>query len=75
MPPKSPINRSRESRGVARSGGLLVLAVGWREGSAYGRAAAAGIEGHGQWCSVREDTLMPLILDFFEQRMVEDFAV
>jgi hypothetical protein len=26
-------------------------------------AAAAGIEGHGQWCSVREDTLLPPILD------------
>jgi site-specific DNA recombinase len=38
-------------------------------GRQYGRAAAAGIEGHGQWCSVREDTLMPLILDFFEQRV------
>jgi site-specific DNA recombinase len=38
-------------------------------GRQYERAAAAGIEGHGQWCSVREDTPMPLILDFFEQRV------
>ena len=27
------------------------------------------IPGHGQWCSVREDTLIPLILDFFDQRV------
>lgn len=38
-------------------------------GRQYGRQEAAAIPGHGQWCSVREDTLLPLVLDFFEQRV------
>jgi site-specific DNA recombinase len=38
-------------------------------GRQYGRAAAAAIESHGQWCSVREDALMSLVLDFFEARV------
>lgn len=38
-------------------------------GRQYGREAASAISGHGQWCSVREDALLPLALDFFEQRV------
>lgn len=38
-------------------------------GRQYGRAEADRIPGHGQWCSVREDMLLPLVLDFFGQRV------
>jgi hypothetical protein len=38
-------------------------------GRQYGRAEAAALPIHGQWCSIREATLLPLILDFFEQRI------
>ena len=38
-------------------------------GRSYGSSEAAAIPGHGQWCSVREDDLLPLILDFFEKRI------
>jgi site-specific DNA recombinase len=38
-------------------------------GRQYGKEAAAQIEGHGTWCSVREDVLLPLALRFFEERV------
>ncbi len=38
-------------------------------GIEYGRAEASAIPGHGAWCSVREDALLPLVLDFFQERV------
>lgn len=35
----------------------------------YGGVEASAIPGHGAWCSVREDTLLPLVLDFFQERV------
>jgi site-specific DNA recombinase len=35
----------------------------------YGNEAAEAIEGHGRWCSCREDVLLPFVLDFFESRV------
>lgn len=35
----------------------------------YGKVAAEAIEGHGVLCSMREDVLLPFILDFFERRV------
>jgi site-specific DNA recombinase len=38
-------------------------------GIEYGQAEASAIPGHGAWCSVREDALLPLVLDFFQERV------
>jgi site-specific DNA recombinase len=38
-------------------------------GRTYGKVAAEQIEGHGQWLSVREDALLPLVERFFAQRI------
>jgi site-specific DNA recombinase len=38
-------------------------------GRAYGRTAAEAIEGHGQWLSVREDAILPLVERFFCERI------
>ena len=38
-------------------------------GRTYGKVAADQIEGHGQWLSVREDALLPLVEQFFAQRI------
>lgn len=38
-------------------------------GRSYGRAAADAIEGHGLWCSVREDLLLPFVERFFSERV------
>ncbi len=38
-------------------------------GIEYGQGEANGIPGHGAWCSVREDALLPLVLDFFQERV------
>ena len=38
-------------------------------GRAYGRVAAEQIDGHGQWLYVREDHLLPLVEEFFAQRI------
>jgi hypothetical protein len=35
----------------------------------YGNEAAEAIEGHGRWCSCRQDVLMPFVLDFFQERV------
>ncbi len=34
-------------------------------GRTYGKVAADQIEGHGQWLSIREDALLPLVEQFF----------
>jgi hypothetical protein len=38
-------------------------------GRSYGCEAADAIEGHGQWCSVREDLLLPFVERFFAERV------
>jgi site-specific DNA recombinase len=38
-------------------------------GRRYGRVAADQIEGHGQWLSIREDALLPLVERFFCERI------
>jgi hypothetical protein len=38
-------------------------------GRSYGREAAEQIDGHGQWLSIREDTLLPLVERFFQHRI------
>jgi DNA invertase Pin-like site-specific DNA recombinase len=38
-------------------------------GRTYGKVAADQIEGHGQWLSVREDVLLPLVEHFFAERI------
>jgi len=38
-------------------------------GRTYGKVAADLIEGHGQWLSVREDVLLPLVERFFAERV------
>jgi site-specific DNA recombinase len=38
-------------------------------GRTYGREAAEQIDGHGQWLSLREDVLLPLVKRFFQQRI------
>lgn len=38
-------------------------------GRTYGREAAEQIDGHGQWLSLREDVLLPLVERFFQQRI------
>ena len=38
-------------------------------GRTYGREAADQIDGHGQWLSVREDIMLPLVERFFQQRI------
>jgi site-specific DNA recombinase len=38
-------------------------------GRTYGKVAAEQIEGHGQWLSVREDALVPLVESFFAERI------
>jgi site-specific DNA recombinase len=38
-------------------------------GRSYGREAAEQIDGHGLWCSAREDVLLPLVERFFQQRV------
>ncbi len=38
-------------------------------GRAYGRVAAEQIDGHGQWIYLREDHLLPLVEQFFAQRI------
>jgi site-specific DNA recombinase len=38
-------------------------------GRSYGKVAADQIEGHGQWLSIREDALLPLIERFFCERI------
>ncbi len=38
-------------------------------GRTYGKTAADRIEGHGQWLSIREDTLLPLVDKFFADRI------
>jgi hypothetical protein len=38
-------------------------------GRSYGKAAADQIEGHGQWFSIREDALLPLVERFFCKRI------
>ncbi|MDP9369770.1 MAG: recombinase family protein, partial [Chloroflexota bacterium] len=38
-------------------------------GRTYGKVAADQIEGHGQWLSVREDALVPLVESFFAERI------
>ena len=38
-------------------------------GRTYGKVAADQIEGHGQWLSVREDALLPLVERFFAERI------
>ncbi len=38
-------------------------------GRTYGKVAAEQIEGHGQWLSVREDMLLPLVERFFAERI------
>jgi len=38
-------------------------------GRVYGAVAADQIDGHGKWLSIREDALLPLVEDFFAQRI------
>ena len=38
-------------------------------GRAYGREAAEQIDGHGQWLSIREDQLLPIVEQFFAERI------
>jgi site-specific DNA recombinase len=38
-------------------------------GRAYGKQAADQIDGHGQWLSVREDLLLPIVENFFAERI------
>ena len=38
-------------------------------GRTYGKVAAEQIEGHGQWLSLREDALLPLVEQFFAERI------
>lgn len=38
-------------------------------GRSYGKEAADAIPGHGQWLYLREDVLLPLIEDFFAERI------
>jgi len=38
-------------------------------GRTYGKVAADQIEGHGQWLSIREDALLPLVEQFFAERI------
>ncbi len=38
-------------------------------GRSYGKVAADQIEGHGQWLSIREDALLPLVESFFCERI------
>jgi len=38
-------------------------------GRTYGKVAADQIEGHGQWLSIREDVLLPLVERFFAERV------
>jgi site-specific DNA recombinase len=38
-------------------------------GRSYGRVAAEEIDGHGQWLSIREDALLPLVERFFCERI------
>jgi hypothetical protein len=38
-------------------------------GRTYGKVAADQIDGHGQWLSVREDALVPLVEAFFAERI------
>jgi site-specific DNA recombinase len=38
-------------------------------GRTYGKVAADQIDGHGQWLSVREDVLVPLVERFFAERI------
>ena len=38
-------------------------------GRTYGKTAAEQIDGHGQWLSLREDALLPLVETFFAQRI------
>lgn len=38
-------------------------------GRSYGKEAADQIPGHGQWLYLREDVLLPLVEDFFAQRI------
>ena len=38
-------------------------------GRTYGKTAADQIDGHGQWLSLREDALLPLVETFFAQRI------
>jgi site-specific DNA recombinase len=38
-------------------------------GRSYGKQAAERIDGHGQWLSLREDALLPLVERFFSERI------
>jgi site-specific DNA recombinase len=38
-------------------------------GRSYGKVAADQIEGHGEWLSIREDALLPLVGRFFCERI------
>ena len=38
-------------------------------GRTYGKEAADQIDGHGQWLSLREDALLPLVEQFFAERI------
>ena len=38
-------------------------------GRTYGREAAEQIDGHGQWLSIREDELLPIVEQFFAERI------
>jgi site-specific DNA recombinase len=38
-------------------------------GRTYGKVAAEQIDGHGQWLSLREDALLPLVEQFFAERI------
>ena len=38
-------------------------------GRTYGNEAADQIDGHGQWLSIREDALLPLVEQFFAERI------
>lgn len=38
-------------------------------GRTYGKVAADQIDGHGQWLSIREDALLPLVEKFFAERI------
>ena len=67
--------------GMARcASGHQPLAMGGRKrkqhtyltcdyGRTYGKTAAEQIDGHGQWLSLREDALLPIVEKFFAQRI------
>lgn len=38
-------------------------------GRSYGKVAAEQIDGHGQWLYLREDALVPLVENFFTERI------